>query len=189
MVTPQLTRGGPMSPLVPDYARRPINEGFDWPAILQSLLPNRSRLNWRTILRTLLTERRLRLYPWLYRVAFSSQQRPDADLERLRLHDERAHAEAQRSPALLYYFAGNADEHGYCLSFCLWTDIKAARAVTSHAPHHQAAVGIADQMYTSFGLERDIVHFTRRGEVRIRPVRSPSRRRFRLRARPAVCPV
>jgi hypothetical protein len=127
-----------MQPIVPDYAHRPIEEGF----------------NWELILKTLLTANNLDADRSLYLVVFRSQHFPDADRELLRQHDERAHTEAKQSPSLLYYFGGTPDKDGYCVSFCLWTHAESARAATSDGSHHKAAVSLANRMYSYFRLER-----------------------------------
>ena len=149
--TETTTHKWPMRPIIADFAHRPIEEGFNWAAIVG----------------TLLAANHLDPESSLYLVVFRSQHFPDADRELLRQHDERAHAEAKQSPALLYYFGGTSDENGYCVSFCLWTHADSARAATSVGSHHKAAVSLADQMYIFFRLERydicmkdNVVHIT-----------------------------
>ena len=114
----------------PDYATRPIQEGFDWSSSLADCDFDR-----------------------LYLVVFRSVRRPTADLDLLREHDDRAYAEAIESGGLLRYFKGQANERGECLSFCLWESreqaIKAAGAAS-----HQSAAGISVQMYESYLLDR-----------------------------------
>jgi hypothetical protein len=56
--------------------------------------------------------------------------------------DTASHIEAQQSDALLKYFAGNANESGRALSWCLWTDRKAA-ANALHGPSHKQAIRLA----------------------------------------------
>jgi hypothetical protein len=146
----------PMRPIVADYAHRPIEEGFNWPVIVK----------------TLIEKHHLGSGSSLYLVVFRSQHYPDADRELLRQHDERAHNEAKRSPALLYYFGGTPDNEGYCVSFCLWTHAERAREATSTGSHHKAAVTLADRMYVYFKLERydicldsETVHFAARAPL------------------------
>ncbi len=97
-----------ISPTHPDYATLPIEDGFDWSSL--SHCP----------------------FDSLYLIAFRSLRRPEADLDLLREHDDRAYEEALISGGLLRYFKGQANERGECLSFCLWETreqaIKAAGA-------------------------------------------------------------
>ena len=117
-------------PIYPDYATRPIQDGFSWSSSLLGCAFER-----------------------LYLVSFRSVRRPTADLELLREHDDRAYAEALESGGLLRYFKGEANELGECLSFCLWETreqaIKAAGAAS-----HQAAAEITVLMYESYVLDR-----------------------------------
>ena len=114
----------------PDYATRPVEEGFDWASSLAGCHFDR-----------------------LYLVVFRSVRRPTADLELLREHDDRAYEEALKSGGLLRYFKGHANERGECLSFCLWESreqaIKAAGAAS-----HRTAAEISAQMYESYVLDR-----------------------------------
>lgn len=116
-------------PIRPDYPYLPIEEGFDWPAIAG--------------------------YPFesLYLVVFRSVRRPDADLDLLRWFDDLAYAEALQSGGLLRYFKGAADEHGRCLSFCLW-ETREAAVNASGGRQHARATDITAKMYVSYDLER-----------------------------------
>jgi len=118
-----------ISPKHPDYATRPIQTGFDW-----SPLYGYS-------------------FDQLYLVVFRSVRRPDADLDLLREHDDRAYEEALRSGGLLRYFKGHANEQGECLSFCLWETSEQAREAASAASHKTAA-DITARMYLSYVLDR-----------------------------------
>jgi len=114
----------------PDYATRPVEEGFDWSSSLAGCHFDR-----------------------LYLVVFRSVRRPTADLELLREHDDRAYEEALKSGGLLRYFKGHANERGECLSFCLWeTRDQAMRA--AGAASHRTAADISTQMYESYVLDR-----------------------------------
>src|SRR5918997_474649 len=119
-----------ISPTHPDYAMRPIRDGFDWSSALAGCPFDR-----------------------LYLVVFRSVRRPDADLDLLREHDDRAYAEALDSGGLLRYFKGHMNEQRECLSFCLWESreqaIKAAGAAS-----HQSAADISVRMYESYVLDR-----------------------------------
>jgi len=114
----------------PDYATRPIQDGFSWASSLAGCRFDR-----------------------LYLVVFRSVRRPDADLDLLREHDDRAYAEALDSGGLLRYFKGHMNERRECLSFCLWETreqaIKAAGAAS-----HQSAADISVRMYESYVLDR-----------------------------------
>jgi hypothetical protein len=119
-----------ISPIHPDYAARPIQDGFSWFSSLAGCPFER-----------------------LYLVVFRSVRRPDADLDLLRKHDERAYAEALESGGLLRYFKGEADERRECLSFCLWETREQAIAAVGAASHRSAAE-ISGRMYESYALER-----------------------------------
>jgi hypothetical protein len=119
-----------ISPTHPDYATRPIQEGFDWSSSLAGCLFDR-----------------------LYLVVFRSVRRPTADLDVLRWFDDLAYAEALKSGGLLRYFKGNANERGECLSFCLWETREQAIEAAGAASHRSAA-GITAQMYESYVLDR-----------------------------------
>lgn len=78
-------------------------------------------------------------------VMFSSEQRADLsdeDKELLYSLDDASHQEASASEALIKYFAGVADERGRALSWCLWTDRRAA-ADALHGPSHKEAIQLA----------------------------------------------
>jgi hypothetical protein len=119
-----------ISPINPDYANLPIEEGFDF-------------------------SRRLGGIPFdrLYLVVFRSVRRPDADLKFLKEHDDRAYEAALESGGLLRYFKGEMNERRECLSFCLWESREQAVAAAGGASHRTAA-NLAAQMYESHGLER-----------------------------------
>jgi hypothetical protein len=86
-------------------------------------------------------------------VVFRSVRRPDADLDLLREHDDRAYEEAVRSGGLLRYFKGDANERGECLSFCLWETSERASAAAS-ADSHRSAADLTARMYISYVLDR-----------------------------------
>jgi hypothetical protein len=119
-----------VSPIYPDYATRPIQDSFSWSSSLLGCAFER-----------------------LYLVVFRSVRRPDADLDLLRFHDDRAYEKALESGGLLRYFKGEANERGECLSFCLWERREQAIEAAGAASHRSAAE-ISAQMYESFVLER-----------------------------------
>ena len=119
-----------ISPMYPDYAARPIQDGFSWSPSLAGCPFDR-----------------------LYLVVFRSVRRPKADLGLLREHDDRAYAEALESGGLLRYFKGDANERGECLSFCLWERREQAIEAAGAASHRSAARILA-QMYESYVLDR-----------------------------------
>ncbi len=121
---------GRISPLYPDYATRPIEDGFNWSSALAGCR-----------------------FEKLYLVVFRSVRRPKADLDLLREHDDRAHAEALEGGGLLRYFKGQANERRECLSFCLWEIREQARGAAGAASHRSAA-GISVEMYESYVLDR-----------------------------------
>ena len=118
-----------ISPRHPDYATLSIEDAFDWSSLSCCLLER------------------------LYLVVFRSVWQPEADLDLLREHDDRAYEEALASGGLLRYFKGNANERGECLSFCLWETREQARQAADAASHRSAA-GVSAQMYLSYLLER-----------------------------------
>jgi hypothetical protein len=119
-----------ISPIYPDYAARPIQDGFSWPSSLAGCAFDR-----------------------LYLVVFHSVRRPNADLERLREYDDRAYEKALESGGLLRYFKGEANDRRECLSFCLWETRGQAIAAAGGASHRSAA-DISVLMYESYVLER-----------------------------------
>src|ERR671913_671648 len=119
-----------ISPIYPDYATRPVQDGFSWSSSLAGCAFER-----------------------LYLVVFRSIRRPSVDLELLREHDDRAYEEALESGGLLRYFKGEANERGECLSFCLWETREQAVAAAGAASHRSAAT-ISVRMYESYALER-----------------------------------
>jgi hypothetical protein len=117
-------------PIYPDYATRPIQDGFSWSSSLLGCAFER-----------------------LYLVVFRSVRRPSADLDLLREHDDRAYEDALESDGLLRYFKGEANEQRECLSFCLWeTREQAIKA--AGASSHQSAADISVRMYESYVLDR-----------------------------------
>jgi hypothetical protein len=118
-----------ISPRHEDNAMLPIEDAFDW-----------SSLSFCD-------------FEQLYLVVFRSLRLPEADLDLLREHDDRAFEEALASGGLLRYFKGNANEQGECLSFCLWETREQARHAADGAAHRSAA-GVSAQMYLSYSLER-----------------------------------
>jgi Antibiotic biosynthesis monooxygenase len=132
--------GGPAAPcghidrclriLRADYATAPIEAGFDW---VERLADTGSGT--------------------YFVVVFRSVRREAADAELLTEFDDRAHAEAQLSGGLHFYFKGEPDVRRACLSLCLWDSPEQARAALQ-LPRHQAAVRLAHDMYETFRLER-----------------------------------
>jgi hypothetical protein len=118
-----------ISPRHEDYANLPIEDSFDW-----------SSLSFCD-------------FEQLYLVVFRSLRRPDADLDLLHEHDDRAYEEALASGGLLRYFKGHVNERDECLSFCLWETGEQAREAAASASHHSAA-SITAQTYLSYTLER-----------------------------------
>src|SRR5215203_2911052 len=118
-----------ISPRHPDYATRSIEDGFDWSSLSCCLFERH------------------------YLVVFRSVRRPEADLDLLREHDDRAYEEALVSGGLLKYFKGHTNERGECLSFCLWQTRESAREAAS-AASHQSAADITARMYVSYVLDR-----------------------------------
>ena len=134
-----------ISPIHPQYANLPIEQGFDW-------------------------ELRLRggSFDSLYLVVFRSVRRATADLDVLREFDDRAYREALGVGGLLRYFKGEMNERRECLSFCLWETRDQARAAAGGASHGKAAE-ITASMYESYRLYR--YNLVRRdGELAFEPL-------------------
>jgi hypothetical protein len=119
-----------ISPINPDYANLPVEDGFDWRARLESLRFDR-----------------------LYLVVFRSIRRQDADLKLLKEHDDRAYEAALAAGGLLRYFKGEMNERRECLSFCLWESREQAVAAAGGASHQTAAL-VTARMYETYSLER-----------------------------------
>jgi hypothetical protein len=119
-----------ISPIYPDYATRPIQDGFSWSSSLAGCAFDR-----------------------LYLVVFRSVRRPSADLDLLREHDDRAYEKALESGGLLRYFKGDANERRECLSFCLW-ETRGQAIEAAGAASHQSAADISVRMYESYVLDR-----------------------------------
>src|ERR671917_586544 len=117
-----------ISPIHPDYAMRPIQDGFSWSSSLTGCAFDR-----------------------LYLVVFRSVRRRTADL--LREHDDRAYEKALESGGLLRYFKGNANERRECLSFCLW-ETRGQAIEAAGTASHQSAAEISVRMYESYVLDR-----------------------------------
>jgi hypothetical protein len=117
-------------PIYPDYATRPIQDGFSWSSSLAGCTFER-----------------------LYLVVFRSVRRPSADLDLLREHDDLAYEKALESGGLLRYFKGEANERGECLSFCLW-ETREQAIEAAGAAAHQSAAEISVRMYESYELDR-----------------------------------
>jgi len=118
-----------ISPRHEEYAILPVEDGFDWSSLSFCDFED------------------------LYLVVFRSLRRPEADLDLLREHDDRAYEEAMAAGGLLRYFKGDANERGDCLSFCLWETGEQARKAAASAAHKSAA-SITAQTYLSYVLER-----------------------------------
>jgi hypothetical protein len=112
----------------PDYAARPIQDGFSWSSSLAGCPFER-----------------------LYLVVFRSVRRLTADLDLLREHDDRAYEEALKFGSLLRYFKGEANERRECLSFCLWETRKQAKEAAGAASHRSAA-DISERQWMNQGL-------------------------------------
>jgi hypothetical protein len=117
-------------PIYPDYATRPIQDGFSWASSLAGCTFER-----------------------LYLVVFRSVRLANADLDLLYEHDDRAYENALESGGLLRYFKGEANERGECLSFCLWERREQAIEAAG-AASHQSAAEITVLMYESYELDR-----------------------------------
>ncbi len=118
-----------LAPASAMYATMSIEEAFNWPGCARAVQAGE----------------------W-YLVAFRSVRSESADDSLLTELDDRAHAEAMRSPGFIHYFRGSMGRSRECLSFCLWDTRDQAQAAAA-GPAHQVAVGRADEMYDSYVLE------------------------------------
>jgi hypothetical protein len=118
-----------LAPVSDGYATLPISEAFNWDACLSDVPPGE----------------------W-YMVAFRSILRPDADVARLMLYDDWAHAEAMSAPGFVHYFKGPANAMGQCMSFCLWKSRQTARAAAGRPAHIEAAA-LTFETYVQYSLE------------------------------------
>ena len=119
-----------LSPIHPDHATLPIQEGFNWSSCLADVPFDR-----------------------LYLVVFRSVRRATADFALLKKHDDRAYADALEAGGLLHYFKGEMNQRRECLSFCLWESRQQAQRASAR-PSHAAATRLTAQMYESYYLER-----------------------------------
>ena len=128
-----MTSGRPrfeqIRPIADDCAQLPIGSAFDWSAVTSEA----DHGEW-------------------YVVTFRSVRRPDADEARLTALDDVAHAEAAGMPGFIHYYKGPTNDHGDCLSFCIWESREAARAA-SRLPGHVVASAVAGEMYESYRLD------------------------------------
>ncbi|WP_119068384.1 hypothetical protein [Rubrobacter indicoceani] len=119
-----------LAPMRDDYAVVPIRYGFNWDEVFGGSGDFR-----------------------VYLVVFRSLRRAGADIGRLFEYDDFAHAEARRSEGFMHYFKGGVERDRFCLSFCLWKN-RACAESAARGDFHRRAVGIVDEMYESYDLER-----------------------------------
>jgi hypothetical protein len=143
-----------IEPLYEDYRELPIEQGFNWPKLLAEV-----------------TETRGIDQSQYYLVCFrSTRKEGEAVAGRIEELDTAAYTEAKKSPALLHYFGGNADENGLAMSWCLWTDAESAReALMGNA--HMEAVMAAPDLYKGMPIVEcyDVLPYEEEGLV-FRPI-------------------
>ncbi|MDB5186157.1 MAG: hypothetical protein JWL85_680 [Candidatus Saccharibacteria bacterium] len=128
-----------IEPLLADYVHRPVQESFNWHKILNDVRGQRG----------------LPTNEPIYLFVFRSLRKPDLTAEDIQLltdWDAAAHVAAEEADGFLAYFGGEPDEHGACISFCLWRSREAALAGTAH-PDHQTAARLIT-MYAAHDTER-----------------------------------
>ncbi len=136
-----------LRPIVPDYALRPIVEGFNWADCAA----------------------RAGVGEW-YMVVFRSVRKSTADHALLAQFDELAYQEARTAPGFIFYFQGELTERRECLSFCLWERHYLAR-MASRRPRHADATSIVHDMYESYRLERYLVaKYPDRDSIELQPL-------------------
>lgn len=126
-----------ITPVHEEYRHIDIQEGFDWPEIIDKTAKRNGKL----------------LTCAQYLVVFRSQRAEGVDPKLVAELDHAAYEEASKSPALLHYFAGEVADDGSALSWCLWTDRLAAFQAV-HGDSHQTAVRQAADLYgDNFSIE------------------------------------
>lgn len=74
------------------------------------------------------------------------------DEARLTKYDDLAHAEAMAAPGFVHYFKGDLTPERQCLSFCLWTSRREARAAAGQTAHREA-VTLIERAFERYALE------------------------------------
>jgi hypothetical protein len=134
-----------VEPLYENYRDLPIHESFNWHKLIGEV-----------------TDTLGNQQSDYFLVVFRSKRLPgDTNAARIGQLDTDAYLEATRSNALLKYFAGDIDEDGRALSWCLWTDQQSARAALN-GPAHREAVQAAHELYEYYTSppERYNLHVT-----------------------------
>jgi hypothetical protein len=139
-----------ITPRAIDYASMTTEQAFNWDEIIKSTRH----------------ERQLTTDP-LYLVVFRSLLKEGADTSELMEHDRRAHEAALESPALIHYHGGKPNESGRALSFCLWENPVAAKAISRDSRHMNARAMVAS--YESYSIEKYNVQHADE-QVRLEPV-------------------
>ena len=148
-----------------DQAVHPVQQLEIKPRTLAyATLPTVDAFDWIEIINNVQAIRELNDSP-LYLVVFRSTLKAGADTAALMEHDARAHAAALESSALIHYFGGIPDESGNALSFCLWEDEDAAKAISKDRRHTDAMAMV--QAYESYSVEKYNVHYAN-GDVRLK---------------------
>jgi hypothetical protein len=128
-------------PVHPNHAEVPLPQAFNIPQIVA----NAKRLRGTTSPK-----------PW-FGISFRSQLAVAADNQLLLNYDRQTYESAAKSPELIYYRRGARNARRWAHSFCLWTDVSAARAVSS-VPTHRAAMKLIDSMYDDHIVNRFVIH-------------------------------
>jgi hypothetical protein len=128
-------------PTAADYATLPTEQAFDWDEIVDSARQQRD----------------LTADP-LYLVVFRSSLKEGVDTTELMEYDRRAHEAALESPALIHYHGDEPDESGRALSFCLWENVEAAKAISRDTRHTDAMAMV--NSYESYAIEKYHMHHT-----------------------------
>lgn len=117
-----------IDPIRENYATLPIEESFDWQEVLEKITEFREFAP-----DTKLFVFAFRSTPLADRDPLAVQQFEEADLD--------AFSEAMYNfpDEFLYYFRGDTDTNGNCLSFCVWTSQEASTAVHAGKAHRRAA--------------------------------------------------
>ena len=124
---------GKVKPLLSNYQILPIETTFDWNNLFKNIDGET-----------------------FFLVVFRSKARKNTDRKLLHEYDKRALIEAEKAGGLIYYFSGEINENGECLSWCLWDDRLKAK-FASALPDHSKAMAIANTMYEYYNLERYLI--------------------------------
>jgi hypothetical protein len=95
---------------------------------------------------------------------FRSKRLPEVDGQLLTVVDYEAHLEASNCKGFIYYFKGEPDAYGQCMSFCFWETAEDGRSA-SQGPAHTKAKLMAGLFYESAVVEHLVIDYSPSGVV------------------------